>query len=226
MARLTSHLATGVESEVLRERQVGVLIASAADGGMETLAALLSAFGSRSALWRGAASLGPAERIAACWVHACQVCRLVGTVVDAADLQSLARTHSGDSVYSIFADEIEYRSDVACPQFIVAGALLTWGLSYASAARSTYFLLEAEREALSSLVVQHVDGAPFPQGWLLEARFLRPNATTSFLGDPIDRLIEAVTGTDVGKWYAADAQDKLILHCIQTAGSDEFGLNA
>jgi len=100
------------------------------------------------------------------------------------------------------------------------------GLAYASAARTTDTLLEAERDALSSLVIQQVDGVPFPQGWLLEARFLRPNATASFLGDPIDRLVEAATGTDVGKWYAAEAQGKLILHCLQTAGPDESGLNA
>lgn len=128
LARLTSQLAPGAESEALRKKQVGALVASATDGGMETFAALLRAFGGRSALWRGAASLGPAERIAACWAHACQVFRLVGPVVDPADLRGLAERHSGDSAYSIFADEIEYRSDVACPQFVAAGALLTWGL--------------------------------------------------------------------------------------------------
>lgn len=226
LARLTSQLAPGAESEALQEKQVDVLLAAVTDGGMATLAALLRAFGGRSTLWRGIASLGPAERIAACWVHACQIFRLVGPVVDAADLRNLAERHSGDSAYSIFADGIEYRSDVACPQFVAAGALLTWGLAYASAARTTDTLLEAEREALSSLVIQQVDGVPFPQRWLLEARFLRPNATASFLGDPINRLVEAATGTDVGKWYAAEAQGKLILHCLQTAGPNEPGLNA
>ena len=126
----------------------------------------------------------------------------------------------------MFADEIEYRSDIACPQFISVGALLTWGLAHASGVPATRVLLEAEREVLSNLVIQHVDGAPFPQGWLLEARFLRPNATASFLGDPIDGLVEAATGTDVGRWYTPEVQGKLIAHCLETSGPDESGLTA
>jgi hypothetical protein len=87
-------------------------------------------------------------------------------------------------------------------------------------------LSQVEREVLKDLVVQCVDAVPFPLGWLLDAKFLRPNATASFLADPIDGFVNSVTETDIGKWYSVEAQREVLLHSLQTAGPEKSGLDA
>jgi hypothetical protein len=225
LARLAGHLEAGVDKDSVRGRQVSAFVGSATDDSLTIFASLLRAFGGRSAQWRGASEVGPAGRIAACWVHACQIFCVIAPVVDAPDFRNLAESHAGESISAIFADEAAYRSDVACPQFVTPGALLTWGTAHAMAAPGVG-LSRVEREVLRDLVVQNVDGVPFPQGWLLDAKFLRPNATASFLGDPIGGFVNSVTETDIGKWYAVEAQREVLLHCLNTAGSEKSGLDA
>jgi tetratricopeptide (TPR) repeat protein len=225
LARLAGHLETVADKDSVRGKQVSALVASATDDSLSTFASLVRAFGGRSAQWNGAREVGPAERIAAGWVHACQLFRVIAPVVDAADFRDLADSHSGESISAIFADEAAYRSDVACPQFVTPGALLTWGTAHAMAAPGVS-LTQVEREVLRDLVVQNVDAVPFPQGWLLDAKFLRPNATASFLGDPIDGFVNSVTETDIGKWYSVEAQREVLLHSLQAAGPEKSGLDA
>ena len=225
LARLARHLEVGADLDSVRCSQTSALAAAATDNTLATFCALVRAFGGRSTELRGAHEVDSGDRIAACWLHACQIYREIRPVVDLADFRELAESHSGESISSIFAGDAAYRSDVACPQFVTSGALLTWGGCYAVAADGMG-LPEGERKIISDLVVQHIDGVPFPQGWLLDARFLRPNATASFLGDPIDGFVSSLTETDVGKWYVVEAQREILVSSLLKAGPEKSGLNA
>ena len=226
IARLASMQFDGLYDELRTERALLELADGFANGDWGVFAALSKAIGARSAEWAGALDLTSAERIVACWCHAGALFKIIHPVVEPADLKALAERHAGDAMSAALADEVEFRSDVASPRFVSAEVLLIWGVAHSCDASIRGTLPESLRNLIIGLAVQDIGGTPFPQGSLLDAKWLRPDATGSFLAGSIGELIGAVTATDVGKWYEPAAQREMISQSLPLAGGDLPGLQA
>ena len=226
LTRLAAGMAMVAEGDAAFRTQLAGLLAAFGDGEMATLVALVRVMGTRSAEWKGVRDLDAGARIAACWSHASHLFRIIRPVVAPLELRGMAEKHVGGAMVDIFSDGVEYATDVACPRFASAEALLVWGLAHALDGGADAQTVGVVRDVLADLVVQQVNSAPFPQGWLLEDRSLRPNAMASFFDAPIEGLTNAVTGTDIGKWYTPEVQEEILGHSLLTAGPDQPGLDA
>ena len=226
IARLALIQVDDLDDELLTRGPLLDLADAHMNGDSSVFAALVKAVGARSTEWAGAFDLTSAERIVACWCHAGALFKIIHPVVDPADLKALAQRHSGDAMSAAFTDELEFRSDVASPRFVSAEVLLIWGVAHSYDPSIHGALPESLRNLITGLAVQDIGGTSFPQGSLLDAKWLRPDATRSFLAISIAGLIGAVTATDVGKWYEPAAQREMIAQSLPLAGSDVPGLQA
>jgi hypothetical protein len=210
---------------LLNEQLVG-LTTTYASGEMDVLVALLKPVGARSVDGTGASGLSSAERIVACWCHAGTLFKIIHPVVQPTELKALAEQYSGDSISAAFTNEMEFRADIASPRSISAEALLIWGLAYSCDALVHGMIPAVARKLLTELVVQEIDGISFPQGLLIDGKWLHPNTTNSFLAYPIGGLVEAITGTDVGRWSEIELQREILSQCLGSPGGDAGGLQA
>ena len=192
---------------------------------MDALAALLRAFGARSADWPGIGALTPGERIAVCWAHAGEVLRILQPAVDLGELVRVSERFVGESLPAAFADERAYSSDISCPQHMSAETISLWGVAFVSEAREGARCLPEEAALVRKLAAQTVCDAPFPTALLLEPRFLRPNALGSFLATPLADAVDGAGLGDIVGWSSRENQDALLRHGLEMAGGGVDGLN-
>ena len=224
IARESARLGGQIGDVVIRDELATIAATVPDEAWLTAFCALLRAFGGRSADWRGVAALSPSERILACWAHAAELLRIVGPAVDLGEFAALADRFAGESIVAAFCDDQAFRSDIACPETVHAAMLVLSGIAYVNAARPGGCLPLEDAAYVRKIATQTIDGVPFPQGWLLEGKDLRPNATESFLGAPLSDVVAAAGLSEVAQWCTLDGQHTLLRHGLETAGASEEGL--
>lgn len=99
------------------------------------------------------------------------------------------------------------------------------GIAFVAAERPGARLLPEEVALVRRLAAQTIKDTLFPQGWLLEARSLRPNVTGSFLASSVSDVVAAAGLGDITQWCSQEHQRFLLAHGLELAGAGDPGLD-
>ena len=169
--------------------------------GLNAFCSLLSAFGAQSAAWPGTAELGDADRMVMCWAHTGRIYAILRSRVEAAgELQDFADGAIGETFVSLFAADLGYRGDVACPQSASSQRLTVYGLRYAVGDGPNDDVLAMLRPVLRPILSTEAGGTTYPAGVILSDESMAGDSLASFLAHPLPSFVDAVTGTTLGEW--------------------------